>query len=45
MTMHVFSATKMRDIEKHINENHIPKENIISIMQDSDKNFVVTYYA
>lgn len=43
--MHVFSADKMRDIEKYVNENHISKEDIISVMQDADKNFVLTYFA
>lgn len=45
MTMHVHSADKMRDIEKFVNEEGIDKENIISIMQDADHNFVLTYFA
>lgn len=45
MTFHVHSADKMRDIEKFINEEHIAKEDIISILQDSDKNYVLTYFA
>lgn len=44
MTMHVYSADKLRDIEKYVNEQHIAKEDIISIMQDADKNFVLTYF-
>ena len=45
MTFHVHSADKMRDLEKFINDEGIAKENIISIMQDADLNFVLTYYA
>lgn len=45
MTMHVYSADKMRNIEKYVNEQHIAKENIISILQDADHNFVLTYFA
>lgn len=45
MVVHVYSAIKMREIEAFINEQHIKKEDIVSIIQDSDKNFILTYFS
>ena len=44
MVVHVYSTIKMREIEAFINEQHIKKEDIVSIIQDSDKNFILTYF-
>lgn len=43
MTVELYSALKMRDIKDFINEHNIKKEDIISILQDADHNFVLTY--
>lgn len=45
MTFHVQSADSMRDIETFVRDNGLKKEDIISILQDADQNFVLSYFA
>lgn len=45
MTMHVHNGVTMKDIKDFVNEEHIKKEDIIEIFQDSDKNFVLVYFS
>lgn len=44
MTMKVHNGVTMKDIKNFVNEEHIKKEDIIEIFQDSDKNFVLVYF-
>lgn len=43
--MNTYITEKMRDVEKFVNENGIEKDDIISIFQQSDGDFVLTYYS
>lgn len=44
MTMKIHNEVMMKDIKDFVNEEHIKKEDIIEIFQDSDKNFVLVYF-
>jgi len=44
MKMYSYGANSMRDIETFVNERHINKDAIVSIMQTSDGTFLLTYF-
>ena len=44
MRMETYVANDMRGINDHINANGIKKEQIVTIFQENDGLFVVTYY-
>ena len=39
------AANDMREINRFVNENGIPKENIINIFQANDGTYILTYFA
>lgn len=43
--MNSFVTEKLKDVENYVNEKGIKKEDIISIFQKSDGDFVLTYYS
>lgn len=44
MNMYTHSANDLRAINTFVNENGIPKENIVNIFQLKDGTFSVIYY-
>lgn len=44
MRMQTEAANSMRELQKFINENHIPQERILNIMETSDGMWVVNYF-
>ena len=44
MRMQTEVANSMRDINEFINENHIPQEKIVNIMETSDGMWIVNYF-
>ena len=45
MRMFVHSGNSMRELEEFVNENHIEKEQIFSMIQDRDGVWMLVYYA
>lgn len=44
MRMQTEAANSMRELQKFINENHIPQERILNIIETSDGMWVVNYF-
>ena len=44
MRMLTEAANSMRDLQKFINENHIPQERIVNIMETNDGMWIVNYF-
>lgn len=44
MRMQTEAANSMRELQKFINENHIPQERILNIMETSDGMWIVNYF-
>ncbi len=44
MRMRILSADDKRKLETEVNKRGIPKEQIISVFQEKDGTYTVTYY-
>ena len=44
MRMLTYAANKMREIDDFVNQNGIPKDNIVDIFQGSDGMFYISYF-
>lgn len=45
MKMYSRAFNKLRELQTFVNENGIPKENIINIFQSQGGNYILNYYA
>lgn len=44
-TLQVYSSEKLRDVKDFVDEKKLQKEDVLSIMQDQDGNFVLMYFS
>ena len=44
MRMQTHAENSMRELESFINDNHISKEMIVNIFENSDKMYIVNYF-
>ena len=43
--MYTQAANDMREINNYVNDNHIPQEDIVSILQSKDGTYMLVYFA
>lgn len=45
MKMYTRAFNQMKELNAFVNENKIPKENIVSVLQSNDGTYLLVYYA